>query len=48
MLTWHGAGMDCPRVRYPQLNDEIEAELAQNGYQVSHQLVTSSEGGMRA
>lgn len=27
--------MDCPRVRYPQLNDEIEAELAAGGYQVA-------------
>jgi hypothetical protein len=28
------AGMDCPRVRYPQFNDEVEAELAAAGYQV--------------
>jgi len=27
-------GLDCPRVRYPRLNDEIEAELAAAGYQV--------------
>jgi hypothetical protein len=26
--------MDCPRVRYPQFNDEVEAELAAAGYQV--------------
>lgn len=28
------AGMDCPRVRYPQLNDVVEADLAEQGYQV--------------
>ena len=28
------AGMDCPRVRYPQLNDIVEADLAEQGYQV--------------
>jgi dynein heavy chain len=28
------AGMDCPRVRYPQFNDQVEAELAAAGYQV--------------
>jgi len=28
------AGMDCPRVRYPQFNDTVENELAQQGYQV--------------
>ena len=28
------AGMDCPRVRYPQLNDIVEADLADQGYQV--------------
>ncbi len=27
-------GMDCPRVRYPQLNDVVEADLAEQGYQV--------------
>uniref|UniRef100_A0A383W4S5 Dynein-1, subspecies f n=1 Tax=Tetradesmus obliquus TaxID=3088 RepID=A0A383W4S5_TETOB len=27
-------GMDCPRVRYPQFNDQVEAELAAAGYQV--------------
>lgn len=27
-------GLDCPRVRYPRLNDEIEAELAAGGFQV--------------
>jgi dynein heavy chain len=26
--------MDCPRVRYPELNDLVEAELAAGGYQV--------------
>eukprot|EP00878_Enallax_costatus_P046894 GHUV01057210.1.p1 GENE.GHUV01057210.1~~GHUV01057210.1.p1 ORF type:complete len:188 (+),score=63.98 GHUV01057210.1:207-770(+) len=26
--------MDCPRVRYPQFNDQVEAELAAAGYQV--------------
>ncbi len=26
--------MDCPRVRYPQLNDVVEADLAEQGYQV--------------
>ncbi len=26
--------MDCPRVRYPQLNDVVEADLAEHGYQV--------------
>jgi dynein heavy chain, axonemal len=26
-------GLDCPRVRYPRLNDEVEAELAAAGYQ---------------
>ncbi|WIA10356.1 hypothetical protein OEZ85_010548 [Tetradesmus obliquus] len=26
-------GMDCPRVRYPQFNDQVEAELAAAGYQ---------------
>jgi dynein heavy chain len=26
--------MDCPRVRYPQFNDQVEAELAQAGFQV--------------
>ena len=28
------AGMDCPQVRYPQLNDVVEADLAEQGYQV--------------
>ena len=28
------AGMDCPRVRYPQLNDVVETDLAEQGYQV--------------
>ena len=28
------AGMDCPRVRYPQLNDVVEADLAEQGLQV--------------
>ena len=28
------AGMDCPRIRYPQLNDVVEADLAEHGYQV--------------
>eukprot|EP00892_Ulva_mutabilis_P000668 jgi/Ulvmu1/10601/UM065_0057.1 len=27
-------GMDCPRVRYPAFNDQVEAELAEAGYQV--------------
>lgn len=27
-------GLDCPRVRYPTLNDEVEADLATNGYNV--------------
>ncbi len=26
--------MDCPRVRYPQLNDVVEADLSEQGYQV--------------
>lgn len=30
----HVAGMDCPRVRYPQFNDEVEADLAEHGYKV--------------
>lgn len=33
-------GLDCPRVRYPRLNDEIEAELAAGGYQVRASLTT--------
>ena len=33
-------GMDCPRVRYPQLNDIVEADLEKNGYKV---LADSSE-----
>lgn len=28
------SGMDCPRVRYAQFNDEVESELAAAGYQV--------------
>jgi len=32
--------MDCPRVRYPQFNDTVENELAEQGYQV---LTDSSE-----
>ncbi len=28
------AGMDCPRVRYPQFNDVVEADLADQGYKV--------------
>ena len=27
-------GMDCPRVRYPRLNDVVENDLAENGYKV--------------
>ena len=27
-------GMDCPRVRYPNLNDAVEKDLENNGYQV--------------
>lgn len=27
-------GLDCPRVRYPTLNDVIEQDLAKHGYQV--------------
>jgi dynein heavy chain, axonemal len=27
-------GMDCPRVRYPSFNDQVEAELMEAGYQV--------------
>jgi dynein heavy chain, axonemal len=27
-------GMNCPRVRYPSFNDQVEAELAEAGYQV--------------
>ena len=34
MSTCVLAGMDCPRVRYPQLNDVVEADLAEQGYQV--------------
>jgi dynein heavy chain len=33
-------GLDCPRVRYPELNDRLEADLEARGYQV---LVDSSE-----
>jgi len=32
--------MDCPRVRYPQFNDIVESELAEQGYKV---LTDSSE-----
>ena len=34
MSTCVLAGMDCPRVRYPQLDDVVEADLAEQGYQV--------------
>lgn len=34
LYTHVAAGMDCPRVRYPQLNDVVEADLAEQGYQV--------------
>lgn len=34
MCMWVLVGMDCPRVRYPQLNDVVEADLAEQGYQV--------------
>jgi dynein heavy chain, axonemal len=27
-------GLDCPRVRYPALNDQVESELADAGYKV--------------
>jgi dynein heavy chain len=27
-------GMDCPRVRYPQFNDVVEADLADQGFKV--------------
>jgi len=27
-------GLDCPRVRYPNLNDAVEKDLENNGYQV--------------
>ena len=27
-------GMDCPRVRYPAFNDEVEGDLSENGYRV--------------
>eukprot|EP00899_Mesostigma_viride_P018540 jgi/Mesvir1/26688/Mv20468-RA.1 len=27
-------GLDCPRVRYPQLNDVVERDLEENGYEV--------------
>jgi len=27
-------GMDCPRVRYPQFNDVVEEDLAEQGYKV--------------
>ncbi|KXZ49756.1 DHC2 protein [Gonium pectorale] len=33
-------GMDCPRVRYPQFNDVVEADLADQGYKV---LIEPSE-----
>uniref|UniRef100_A0A7S0KGL4 Dynein-1, subspecies f n=1 Tax=Micromonas pusilla TaxID=38833 RepID=A0A7S0KGL4_MICPS len=33
-------GLDCPRVRYPELNDVIEGDLAENGYKV---MVNPSE-----
>eukprot|EP00976_Prorocentrum_cordatum_P067883 1178917-Prorocentrum_minimum.AAC.1 len=33
-------GLDCPRVRYPQLNDILEADFAEHKYQV---LLDSSE-----
>lgn len=36
-------GLDCPRVRYPNFNDAVEAVLEDNGYkmldvQVIHQM----------
>lgn len=36
-------GLDCPRVRYPNFNDAVEAVLEDNGYkmldvQVMHQM----------
>lgn len=36
-------GLDCPRVRYPNYNDAVEAVLEDNGYkmldvQVIHQM----------
>lgn len=36
-------GLDCPRVRYPNYNDAVEAVLEDNGYkmldvQVMHQM----------
>ena len=34
MYMYVTAGMDCPRVRYPLLNDVVEADLAEQGYQV--------------
>ena len=30
-------GLDCPRVRYPELNDVID-DLAENGYKVTGTL----------
>jgi dynein heavy chain len=27
-------GLDCPRVRYPRMNDVVEGDLAENGYKV--------------
>jgi dynein heavy chain len=33
-------GLDCPRVRYPELNDIIEGDLEENGYKV---MVNTSE-----
>jgi dynein heavy chain len=32
--------MDCPRVRYAQFNDVVEADLADHGYKV---MIETSE-----
>ena len=40
--------MDCPRVRYAQFNDVVEADLADHGYKVmadASEQVGRGEGG---
>ena len=33
-------GLDCPRVRYPNFNDAVEAVLTDNGYiMLPHQVI---------
>lgn len=33
-------GLDCPRVRYPNFNDAVEAVLEDNGYKMLDVQVT--------